>query len=279
MRQYHHSRLSPSFRRDVLFHSERQGEGNPPMGGDQPCPSPASVHHGLIQCLSGHSESPQSGDRVRVDSQSGGSRSPCPQMAGSDRPFCDVPDRQTSGLPLPGLRFEGGGDGRSSPALGQSPGLCLSSDRHHKESSCQTEVFKELRVDSHRSVLASKGLIPGPSGTVVRYSCRTAQPKRSSKTALLPSFSSKSAYASADCVATIKRFARQAGFSSTVAGQLAFCRRKSTRMNYQARWGTFRKWCREFGHRSSSPSISKIAEFFTYLFQAQRGCPLYHQRV
>ena len=248
LRQYHHSRLSTSFRWDVLLHSERQGEGNPPMGGDQPCPSPASVHHGLVQCHSGHSESPQSGDRVRVDSPSGGSRSPCPQMAGSDRSFCDVPDRQTSGVLLPGLRFEGGGDGRSSPALGQSPGLCLSSDRHYKERSCQTEVFEELRVDSHRSVLASEGLVPGPSGTVVRYSHRTAQSKRSSKTAPLPSFSSKSAYASADCVATIKRFARQAGFSSTVAGQLAFCRRKSTRMNYQARWGTYRKWCREFGH-------------------------------
>ena len=273
LQQYHHSRLSPSFRRDVLLHSERQGEGNPPMGGDQPCPSPASVHHGLVQCHSGHSESPQSGDRVRVDSPSGGSRSPCPQMAGSDRSICDVSDRQTSGVLLPSLRFEGGGDGRSSPALGQSPGLCLSSDRHHKESSCQTEVFEELRVDSHRSVLASEGLVPGPSGTVVRYSHRTTQSKRSSKTAPLPSFSSKSAYASADCVATIKRFARQAGFSSTVAGQLAFCRRKSTRMNYQARWGTYRKWCRDFSHRSSSPSISKIAEFLTYLFK-RKGAAL-----
>ena len=68
-------------------------------------------------------------------------------------------------------------------------------------------------------------------------------------------------------MATIKRFAHQAGFSSTVAGQLAFFRRKSTRMNYQARWSTYGKWCGEFGHRSSSPSISKIAEFFTYLFK------------
>ena len=72
-RQYHHSRLSPSFRRDVLLYSERRGEGNPPMGGDQPFPSPASVHHGLVQCHSGHSESSQSGDWVRVDSPSGGS--------------------------------------------------------------------------------------------------------------------------------------------------------------------------------------------------------------
>ena len=219
LRQYHHSRLSSSFRRDVLLHSERHGERNPSMGRDQPCPSPASIHHGLVQCHSGHSESPQSGDRVRVDSSSGGGRSPSPQMAGGDRSFCDVTDRKASGVFLTGLRFEGGGDGRSSPALGQSPSLCLSSDRHHKESSCQTEVLEELRVDSHRSVLASEGMVPGPSGTVVRCSHRTVKSKRSSKTAPLPSLSSKSAYASADCMATIKRFARQAGFSSTVAGQ------------------------------------------------------------
>ena len=199
-------------------------------------------------------------------------RSPSPQMAGGDRSFCDVTDRKASSVFLTGLQFAGGGDGRSSPALGQSPSLCLSSDRHHKESSCQTEVLEELRVDSHRSVLASEGMVPGPSGTVVRCSHRTVKSKRS-KTAPLPPLPSKSAYASADCMATIKRFARQAGFSSTVAGQLVFCRRQSTRLNYQARWGIYRKWCRDFGHRSSSPSISKIAEFLTSLFK-RKGAAL-----
>ena len=93
--------------------------------------------------------------------------------------------------------------------------------------------------------------------------------KRSTKTAPLPP---KSAYASADCMATIKRFARQAGFSSTVAGQLVFCRRQSKRLNYQARWGNYRKWCRDFGHRSSSPSIAKIVEFLTCMFK-RKGLP------
>ena len=116
-------------------------------------------------------------------------------------------------------------------------------------------------------------MVPGPSGTVVRRSHHTVSLKRSSKTAPLPPLPSKSAYASADCMATIKRFARQAGFSSTVAGQLVFCRRQSTRLNYQARWGTYRKWCRDFGHRSSSPSISKIAEFLTYMFK-RKGAAL-----
>ena len=116
-------------------------------------------------------------------------------------------------------------------------------------------------------------MVLGPSRTVVRSSHSAATSKRSSKTAPLPLLSSKSAYASADCMAAIKRFARQAGFSSTVAGQLVFCRRQSTRLNYQARWGTYRKLCRDFGHRSSSPSISKIAEFFTYLFK-RKGAAL-----
>ena len=132
LRQHHHSRLSSSFRRDVLLHSECHGEGDTPLGGESPCPPPASIHHGLVQCHSGRSESPQSADRVRMDPLSGGSQSPGPQMAGGDRSVCDIPDREASSLFLTGLRFAGSGDGRSSPALGQSPSLCLSSDRHHK---------------------------------------------------------------------------------------------------------------------------------------------------
>ena len=273
LQQHHHSRLSSSFGRDVLLHSERHGEGDTPLGRESPCPSPASIHHGLVQCHSRRSESPQSGDRVRMYPSSGGGRSPGPQMAGGDRSVCDLPDREVSSVFLTGLRFAGSGDGRSSPALRQSPSLCLSSDRHHKESSCQTEVLEELRVDSHHSVLASEGMVPGPSGTVVRRSHHTVRSKRSTKTAPLPPLPSKSAYASADCMATIKRFARQAGFSSTVAGQLVFCRRQSTRLHYQARWGTYIKWCRDFGHRSSSPSIAKIAEFLTYMFK-RKGAAL-----
>ena len=105
LRQHHRSRLSSSFRRDVLLHSERHGEGDTPLGRESPCPSPASIHHGLVQCHSGRSESPQSGDRVRMDPSSGGGRSPGPQMAGGDQSVCDLPDREASSVFLTGLRF------------------------------------------------------------------------------------------------------------------------------------------------------------------------------
>ena len=72
-------------------------------------------------------------------------------------------------------------------------------------------------------------------------------------------------------MATLRRFAGQAGFSETVAGQLAPCRRKSTRLNYQARWGKFRQRCRVFHRRSSEPRIPKVAEFLTFLFRTEKA--------
>ena len=56
-----------------------------------------------------------------------------------------------------------------------------------------------------------------------------------------------------------------------MAGQLALCRRESTRLNYQARWGKFRRWCKDLHHRSSEPTIPKIAEFLTYLFKTENA--------
>ena len=183
--------------------------------------------------------------------------------------FATFPDSKASSVLLSSLRSAGSGDGCPSPILGRSPSLRLSSDRHHKESASQTEVLEELRVDSHSSVLASEGLVPRSSGTIVRRSRHTVRSKRYSKTAPLPPIPPKSAYASADCMATIKHFAIQAGFSPAVAGQLIFSRRLSTRLNYQARWGTYRKWCKDFRHRSSSPSIAKIADILTYMFKSK----------
>ena len=80
-------------------------------------------------------------------------------------------------------------------------------------------------------LLASKGMVSRSAGTSIRHSNRTTQTSRSAATTAFPSVSRKSPYASSDCVATLGRFASQAGFFATVAGQLALCRRKFTRLN------------------------------------------------
>ena len=121
-------------------------------------------------------------------------------------------------------------------------------------------VLLKLRASHHCDLtliapfLASNGMVSRSSGTSIRHSNRTTQAPRSDATTAFPSVSRKSPNASSDCVATLKRFARQAGFSETVAGQLALCRRNS-RLNGQARGGMFRKWCRIFHYWSSEPSI------------------------
>ena len=163
-----------------------------------------------------------------------------------------------------------------SSSLGTPPGICLPSHSHHKKSYSQPENLSQLQSRPDCPLLASKGMVSRSTGTSIRHSNRTTLTSRSAATTTFPSVSRKSPYASSDCVATLKRFASQAGFSDTVAGQLALCRRKSTRLNYQARWGKFRKWCRDFHHRSSEPTIPRIAEFLTFFIQAREGCCVYY---
>ena len=157
-----------------------------------------------------------------------------------------------------------------SSSLGTPPGICLPSHSHHKESSSQTESLSQLRSHPDRPLLASKGMVSRSTGPSIRHSNRTTQTSRSAATTAFPSVSRKSPFASSACVAPLKRFASQAGFSETVAGQLALCRRKS-RLNCQARWGQFRRWCRDLHHRSSEPTIPKTAKFLTFLFKTEKA--------
>ena len=113
-------------------------------------------------------------------------------------------------------------------------------------------------------------MVSRSSGAPVRHSNRATQTSRSAAATAFPSVSRKSPNASADCVATLQLFARQTGFSRAVADQLALSRRTSTRLNYQARWGKFRRWCKDFHHRSSEPTIPKIAEFLTFYSRQRR---------
>ena len=93
MRQHHHGRLFPSVRWGVLALPDRQGEGNSPLGGDVSRSPTSSGYLGLRQCGGRRSESPRSGDSVRMDSPSGGGRSPGPLVAGGYRSFSDIPQR------------------------------------------------------------------------------------------------------------------------------------------------------------------------------------------
>ena len=228
------------------------------------------VYPGVSQHGSGSSQSAQPGDRIGMDATPRGGTRSSPPVAGDHRPVRDLAYSKAPSVLCSSVGTQSSRGRCIPPALGQPSGVCLSSHSYHKESSSQTESLSQLRSDSHRPLLASKGMVSRSAGTSVGHSNRTTRTSRSAATTSFPSVSRKSPYASSDCMATLERFASQAGFSETVAGQLALCRRNSTRLNYQARWERFRKWCRDFNHRSSEPTIPKIAKFFTFLFKRRR---------
>ena len=266
LRQRHDSRLPQAIGRHEVSGPVPQSEGDSPVGRIYEDHASSPVHPGVSQHESGSSQSAQPGDRVGMDATPGGSPRSSSPVAGDHRPVRGLTDSKAPSVLCSSVGTQGSGGGCVPPALGQPPGVCLPPHSHHKR------VLLKLRA-SHpdRPLLASKGMVSRSTGTSIRHSNRTTQTSRSATTTAFPSVSRKSPYASSDCVATLQRFACQAGFSETVAGQLALCRRKSTRLNYQARWGKFRKWCRDFHHRSSEPTIPKIAEFLTFLFKTEKA--------
>ena len=94
--------------------------------------------------------------------------------------------------------------------------------------------------------------------------------KRSSQTAALPLSSSRDPQALSSCLATVQRFARAEGFSSSVASQIGFAQRASFRTNYQVKWSVYRQWCRSEGHSISRPTLPKIADFLFWLRRTRK---------
>ena len=271
LRQCHNSRLSQAIGKHEVSGPVPQGQGNPPVDRIYENHDSPPVHPGSSQHESGPPQSAEPGNRIRVDATPIGGPGSSPPVAGDHRPVCNLADGKAPSVLCPSGETQGDGGRCISPNLGQPAGIRLPSNRHQKESSSQTENLSPLRSNTDRTLLASKGVVSRSSGAPVRHSNRATQTSRSAAATAFPSVSRKSPNASADCVATLQLFARQASFSRAVADQLALSRRTSTRLNYQARWGKFRKWCKDFHHRPSEPTIPKIAEFLTFLFKTEKA--------
>ena len=106
---------------------------------------------------------------------------------------------------------------------------------------------------------ASVGGTSGSSSDVVGPAAATARSQVSSAPVV----------ALSSCLETRQQFARVAGFSSRVDGQLSCSRRKSFLAAYQSKWSLYRKWCWDKGHSSSNPSIPKIVQFLLWLCRSK----------
>ena len=212
LRQCHDSRLPQPIGRHKVSGPVPQCERDSPVSRIHEDHATSPVHPGFSQHESGSSQTAQPGDRIGMDTiPGGGPRSP--PVAGDHRPVRNFSDSKAPSVLCSSMRAPSSGGGCIPPTLGQSSGVCLSSHSHHNESSSQSESLSQLRSDSHRPLLASKRMVSRAAGTSIRHSNRTTLTSRSAATTAFPSVSRTSPYASSDCVATLKRFAGQAGFS------------------------------------------------------------------
>ena len=122
---------------------------------------------------------------------------------------------------------------------------------------------------TYSSVLAAEGVVSRPSGLSGRPSGGSSTKERSTQMAPFSSVSTEPLHVTVDCMETIQQFARHSRFSYRVPEQLAFARHKSFEVIYKYWWSMFQKQCRDHGHSSSRPSLSKVANLLLFFFKVR----------
>ena len=269
-RQFDSYILSEEPRQDSLFLSELHRSEDSPLGGGSVCGDFPTVHHGETQCSNGRSFLPKPDLGLRVDAEAGGLRGSVQEMAGFDRPVCNISKLQIFNIFFCLPRSQCSGDGCASSKLEWVAGVCLSSLVTHSGGFEEAPVVLWGPADHHSSVLASEAVVSRSSRSGGRRFGRSSTVQRPSASASLPSVSSGSVQAVSSCLETIKRFTRAGGFSNRVAQQVSLARRASSRAGYQSKWLVFRQWGRSEGHSISRPSLPKIADFLFWLRRSRR---------
>ena len=228
-------------------------------------PTSSAVHPRQDECPRRLSESQGPGHRFQVDPLCRGVSPAASPLTCHHRPLCDLPQSQVAGLLLSDVGPSVSGHRRHAPELGWPSGLLFSSFRPPFSSPGESPTVQGVGVDVDRPVLATTSVVPGPSRASGGDSLLPATKEGSSQPAPLPSLSPEPPRASADCLAYLQRSTHHSGFSSAVARQFTLCRRRSTRVSYQAKWAVYRAWCHRHGHSVSRPSVAKVADFLLYL--------------
>ena len=178
------------------------------------------------------------------------------------RPLCDVSEPSPAGVFLTHVRPTVSRHRCDVAVMGWAAGLRLPSLQPSSSGVGEGSGFQGPGADVGGSFLASAPLVPVPSGAASGDPPLPATKEGSSQTATLPP---EPVRTSADCLSYIRRSACQASFSDAVASQLTHCRRRSTRVNYQAKWLVYHSWCHRHGHSVSRPTVAKVADFLLYL--------------
>ena len=228
-------------------------------------PPGSAISSGLQQCPRGRSVSPPPAPTFRVVAEHDRLSVFKKDLAAPNRLICHLRKSALFDLLLTIPRSDVSRHRCVSPVLGRAPSLRVPSGGHH--SACSSEAPGLLGDGAHSSgsALGPASLVLGPAPAFAGPSSSSAIPSGPPALASLSSSLPGSPSAQASCLATLKRFARAAGFSSAVAEQSSLARRPSSRAIYQVRWSIYRSWCHDNGHSVSRPTLAKVADFLYWL--------------
>ena len=164
-RQFNSHVVSAEPRRDSFFFSELHRSEDSPLGGGSVCSDFPTVYYGETQCASGRSFSPKSDLGLRVDAEAGGLRGSVQEVAGFDRPVCNISKSQMFHIFFSLPRSQCSGYGCASSKLEWVAGVCLSSLVTHSGSFEEAPVVLWSPTDHRSSVLASEAVVSGSSGS------------------------------------------------------------------------------------------------------------------
>ena len=173
-RQIDSRAVSAEPRRDSFFFSELYHSEDSPLGGGSVCGDFPTVYYGETQCGSGRSFSPKPDLGLRVDAEAGGLQGFVREVAGVNRPVCDVSKSQLFLIffSLPQSQYYG--DGCASSKLEWVTGVCFSYLVSHSGGFEEAPVALWSSTDHRGSILASEAVVSGSSGSGGRRSGRSS---------------------------------------------------------------------------------------------------------
>ena len=242
--------------------------GQPPseMDGEFRHPSRCEVSPRTSQCPGRCPQPSQASSRDRVVSPPSGGEVAASCLGQSvDRPFCDVPQRETVPVLLAGPGSPGHLRGCILPSLGR-PGpvrIPSLSSGWSGDRPCPRVVMG--CDDSGHTPLAREGVVRRlPTSTDLTTS-HPALVGQSAPAAPLQPLPPRRPHAEPSRVATLKRHFRKSGFPGRAAGVLSGCLRSSTSRFYQSRWQIFCGWCRGRGVAPVNATLPVVVDFLIHL--------------
>ena len=206
--------------------------------------------------------------RDRVVSPSSGGEITASRVGQSvDRPFCDVPQRETAPVLLACPGSPGRLRGCVSPSLGRPGSLCVPSLSSGQSGDRPRPRVVACSDDSGRTSLAREGVVrrlaastdPTTPGSALLGQAASATP--------LQSVPSRRPRVEPSRVETLKRHYRKSDFSGRAARVMAGVLRESSSRLYQSRWKIFCGWCRGRGVAPVNATVPVVVDFLMHLRQ------------